>query len=81
MLLKSLSLAAWKHEPQKQDSRMDFIRKKEMEEIVMRIIGRVVLCCYKKLPCGVLDTFRVIVSEKDEGTAKEKYKSVGYEVH
>lgn len=46
----------------------------------MEIIGRVRLVCYKKLPCGVIDHFEVIVSEKDEGAARAMYSSMGYEV-
>lgn len=46
----------------------------------MKREGRVTLYCVKKLPCGVIDHFRVVVSEKEEGAAKGKYKSMGYEV-
>ena len=47
----------------------------------MKREGRVALYCVKKLPCGVVDRFSVVVSEKEEGQAKAKYKSMGYEVH
>lgn len=47
----------------------------------MKRKGRVTLCCVKKLPCGVIDRFRVVVPEKEAGEAKAKYKSMGYEVH
>lgn len=43
----------------------------------MKRIGRVRLYCSKKLSCGVMDNFEVVVSEKD---AKAKYKSMGYKV-
>lgn len=44
----------------------------------MKRIGRVRLMCYKKLPCGVMDHFEVIVSEKDESAARARYSSMGY---
>ena len=47
----------------------------------MKRAGRVTLYCAKKLPCGVIDRFRVVVSEKEEGVAKSKYKSMGYVVY
>lgn len=46
----------------------------------MKIVGRVKLFCYKKLPCGVIDRFEVIVSEKDESAARARYSSMGYKV-
>lgn len=46
----------------------------------MKRIGRVRLYCSKKLSCGVMDNFEVVVSEKDEKDAKAKYKSMGYKV-
>ena len=42
----------------------------------MKKEGRVALYCWKKLLCGVIDSFRIVVSEE----AKAKYKSMGYEV-
>lgn len=46
----------------------------------MKRVGRVKLFCYKKLPCGVIDRFEVIVSEKDESAARAKYIAMGYKV-
>ncbi len=46
----------------------------------MKRAGRVKLFCYKKLPCGVIDRFEVIVSEKDESAARAKYATMGYKV-
>lgn len=42
---------------------------------------KVILYCIKKLPCGVIDSFMVVVSKKEEGAAKARYKSMGYEVY
>lgn len=47
----------------------------------MKKTGRVILVCWKLLPCKkVMDKFSVVVSKKDEGEAKAKYKSMGYTV-
>lgn len=46
----------------------------------MKKEGRVTLLCSKNLPCGVVDRFSVVVAEKSKSEAKNKYKSMGYEV-
>lgn len=46
----------------------------------MKKEGRVKLYVLKKLPSGRYDSFSVVVSEKEELSAKQKYKSAGYEV-
>lgn len=46
----------------------------------MKKVGRVRLFCYKRLKNGVNDAFSVVVSEKDEMSAKANYKSMGYDV-
>ncbi len=46
----------------------------------MKRVGRIKLFCYKKLPCGVVDRFEIVVSEKDESAARAKYTAMGYTV-
>ena len=46
----------------------------------MKKAGRVRLFCFKRLANGVRDAFHVVVSEKDEMSAKANYKSMGYDV-
>lgn len=46
----------------------------------MKKEGRVTLSCSKKLPSGVVDRFTVVVAEKSKSDAKNRYKSMGYEV-
>ena len=46
----------------------------------MKKAGRVKLYCFKRLENGVMDAFHVVVSEKDEMSAKANCKSMGYVV-
>ena len=46
----------------------------------MKKAGRVRLFCFKRFANGVIDSFSVVVSEKDEMSAKANYKSMGYDV-
>ncbi len=46
----------------------------------MKAINRVMFVCFKKLPCGILERFSVIVMAQDEAAAKKKYESEGYTV-
>lgn len=46
----------------------------------MKKIGRVKLFCIKRLTCGVIDSFTVVVSEKLEKETIQKYKAMGYKV-
>ncbi len=47
----------------------------------MKLFGRKPIYCTKKLPCGVLDKFRVVVKTSDYDSAKKKYESMGYTVY
>lgn len=46
----------------------------------MKKIGRTKIVCYKKLPCGVWDIFKVVVKTADKSEAVKNYQSMGYEV-
>lgn len=46
----------------------------------MKKEGRVTLRCDKFLPCGVIDRFTVVVSDKVKNDAKLKYQAMGYNV-
>ena len=46
----------------------------------MKSYGRAKLYCWKKLRCGVIDHFYVVVRFADKEDTKKKYKDMGYEV-
>lgn len=46
----------------------------------MKKQGKVILICKKKLNCGVMDMFEVVVKMDEKDSAKIKYESMGYAV-
>lgn len=46
----------------------------------MKAKGRITLTCTKKLPCGVIDSFTVVVMEGQKDAVKRKYEEQGYKV-
>lgn len=46
----------------------------------MKKQGKVILICKKKLNCGVMDMFEVVVKTADKDSAKKNYESMGYTV-
>ena len=47
----------------------------------MKSTGRVRLYCAKRLPCGVIDRFTVVVMTAKKDAAKKEYESQGYKVY
>jgi len=47
----------------------------------MKSKGRVKLTCFKKLPCGVIDRFTVMVLVDKKDAAKKEYEAQGYKVN
>ena len=46
----------------------------------MTKLNRTTLFCTKKLPCGVLEKFEVVVKSQIKEEAKKRYESIGYRV-
>ena len=46
----------------------------------MKKVNRTTLFCAKKLQCGVLDKFEVVVKSQIKEEAKKRYESMGYAV-
>lgn len=46
----------------------------------MKKTNRIKLYCYKTLPCGMVESFTVIVIEQNIDATRKKYESEGYTV-